>query len=149
MSSSLHPKPKISYESIMCILLGGLITCLIVTILLLPEIFVRESRDSSIFYLRNPSINKLASISSTLQAPRPKFILPISEIKTITCSDGSHGLLNDDYCDCSDGSDELLTSACSHILVGQHIFECDLNKKSIYASRISDGIYDCKDQADE
>jgi len=34
------------------------------------------------------------------------------------------GVLNDDYCDCPDGSDETTTSACSHLLVGKRVFSC-------------------------
>jgi len=146
--SPLHPKPKISHETLICLMLGGLITCLIITILLLPEIFVREENDSSIFHLRKPSASTTA-MRLTQHTTRPKMVLPISELQSIVCADGSFGYINDDYCDCADGSDEPSTSACSHILVGKQVFACDMDKTLLYASRIGDGIMDCKEQADE
>lgn len=68
----------------------------------------------------------------------------------IICSSGHTGIVNDDYCDCSDGVDEYLTSACSYILVGQKVFECDEavtaagnDNNILFTSRINDRVIDC------
>ena len=60
------------------------------------------------------------------------------------------GVLNDNYCDCEDGSDEPGTSACSGLLVGERIFRCrDEADTRIFASRVGDGRVDCPNGADE
>lgn len=68
----------------------------------------------------------------------------------IRCLDGDgDGYLNDDYCDCLDGSDESKTSACSHLTVSQSKFHCADGTAVIYSSRVHDGIKDCLDGSDE
>ncbi|XP_031100689.1 glucosidase 2 subunit beta-like isoform X1 [Ipomoea triloba] len=69
----------------------------------------------------------------------------------IKCKDGSgkftKSQLNDDFCDCLDGSDEPGTSACPN---GK--FYCKNAGHSplfIYSSRVNDGICDCCDGSDE
>jgi hypothetical protein len=69
--------------------------------------------------------------------------------KIFRCADGmSTGILNDDYCDCPDGSDEPRTPACSH-LIQTKSFACGDGHTFIYPSRIRDGIKDCPDGSDE
>lgn len=58
--------------------------------------------------------------------------------------------VNDDFCDCSDGSDEPGTGACA----GQKetLFYCPNDQSLasyVYASRVNDGICDCCDGSDE
>ena len=67
------------------------------------------------------------------------------------CIDGSATIpsdqVNDDFCDCEDGSDEPGTAACSN-----SSFYCanvGHAAKSIVSSRVNDGICDCCDGSDE
>ena len=60
----------------------------------------------------------------------------------------SSDLMNDDYCDCPDGSDEIRTSACSHVNTNDKLFPCN-DGESIFLSRVGDGIVDCSDGSDE
>ncbi|KAM9826916.1 glucosidase 2 subunit beta-like [Neosynchiropus ocellatus] len=73
------------------------------------------------------------------------------ERRSFLCIDGSKVIpfdhVNDDYCDCEDGSDEPGTSACSR---GR--FYCtNLGFRPHYipSSRVNDGICDCCDTSDE
>ncbi len=71
--------------------------------------------------------------------------------KDFGCLDGSQSIpfsyVNDDYCDCTDGSDEPGTAACSNSQ-----FYCE-NKQHepqyLMSSRVNDGICDCCDGGDE
>ena len=66
------------------------------------------------------------------------------------CDDGTLFLderVNDDFCDCKDGTDEAATGACNN-----QPFVCPCKPhtpKVVFASRVNDGICDCCDGADE
>ncbi|KAK6145020.1 hypothetical protein DH2020_021840 [Rehmannia glutinosa] len=74
-----------------------------------------------------------------------------SSSSAIKCKDGSKKFnksqLNDDFCDCPDGSDEPGTSACpSGKFYCKNIGHAPV---ILYSSRVNDGICDCCDGSDE
>jgi len=83
--------------------------------------------------------------------PLMKRALYDPNLQTFACLDGSRVIpvrhVNDDYCDCRDGSDEPGTSACP-----QGSFYCpnaQYKPSVIPSSRVNDGICDCCDGSDE
>ncbi|CAK9858796.1 unnamed protein product [Sphagnum jensenii] len=70
---------------------------------------------------------------------------------TIWCKDGTKSFprerLNDNFCDCADGTDEPGTSAC---LEGKfYCKDTGITPRRVFASRVNDGICDCCDGSDE
>lgn len=100
-------------------------------------------------------LSELSHVAGT-QVPRPRGV-PISKAslynpeRDFECFDGSRKMLfervNDDYCDCADGSDEPGTAACTN---GR--FYCQnagYEGQYISASHVNDGVCDCCDASDE
>ncbi|GMI84201.1 PRIORITY IN SWEET LIFE 4 [Hibiscus trionum] len=98
--------------------------------------------------------------SSSSSAPKDPFLgispqdekyYSKSSADSISCKDGSKQFsksqLNDDFCDCPDGTDEPGTSACPaakfYCKNAGHI------PKFLFSSRVNDGICDCCDGSDE
>lgn len=94
--------------------------------------------------------------ASAVEVQRPRGV-PLSkrqfyeEGKPFTCLDGSRTIpfdrVNDDYCDCHDGSDEPGTAACPN--GNFHCTNAGFRPMFIPSSRVNDGICDCCDTTDE
>ncbi|KAJ8614252.1 hypothetical protein CTAYLR_001102 [Chrysophaeum taylorii] len=74
--------------------------------------------------------------------------------KGMACDEGwtvvREAWINDDFCDCKDGSDEAATAACAG--VGGSSFLCENvghEARRIPTSRVRDGVCDCCDGSDE
>ncbi|XP_065195109.1 uncharacterized protein LOC135826426 [Sycon ciliatum] len=90
------------------------------------------------------------------RAPRLRGVEPsqrlrydLADGKQFHCLNGdgegiSASAINDEFCDCADGSDEPGTSACRN---GR--FFCPVERKHIFSSRVDDGRCDCCDGSDE
>lgn len=98
----------------------------------------------------------LSEGGSAVEVQRPRGV-PLSkrqfyeEGKPFTCLDNSRTIpfdrVNDDYCDCQDGSDEPGTAACPN--GSFHCTNAGFRPGFIPSSRINDGICDCCDTTDE
>ncbi|XP_015267713.1 PREDICTED: glucosidase 2 subunit beta [Gekko japonicus] len=98
----------------------------------------------------------LSGLASPVEVKRPRGVSLTNhhfydESKPFTCLDGSATIafdrVNDDYCDCTDGSDEPGTAACPS---GRfHCSNAGYRPQYIPSSRVNDGICDCCDTTDE
>lgn len=77
------------------------------------------------------------------------------DVDVFSCDDGRtrvpRARINDEYCDCADGSDEPGTSACAG-RTGAPGFYCPnlgSTPKTVASSRVDDGVCDCCDGSDE
>lgn len=127
------------------------------------EIFITE-KDFHRFRDSEPTVKRLVEVSSKREIIRGIRLRDIENYTKVfadqkfKCMDGSSELVwervNDDYCDCTDGSDETYTNACSN---GKFYCTKQMRHKTgrgqdvwIPSSRINDGICDCKlDCSDE
>ncbi|XP_041032876.1 glucosidase 2 subunit beta [Carcharodon carcharias] len=98
----------------------------------------------------------LFPLNSAVEVKRPQGVSLSNrhfydETKPFTCLDGSKTIpfdeVNDDYCDCKDGSDEPGTSACPN--GSFHCTNAGHRPRYIPSSRVNDGICDCCDTTDE
>mmetsp|Transcript_96006 Transcript_96006/g.200545 ORF Transcript_96006/g.200545 Transcript_96006/m.200545 type:complete len:462 (+) Transcript_96006:243-1628(+) len=99
----------------------------------------------------------LAAATATLSEWTPALALVAADSVPKECKNSvgkviplTPEVVNDDFCDCADGSDEPATGACA----GQEttMFHCEnigSTPQLIYTSRVGDGICDCCDGSDE
>jgi hypothetical protein len=112
-----------------------------------------DTQSNLTIHFNSSSLRQHKLYHDTLELER---LAPV-RIQYFTCADDSNALavLNDNYCDCADGSDENMTSACSNVVVQTRVFHCHSQEAyhfyptEIYPSRVNDGVCDCADGSDE
>ncbi len=102
----------------------------------------------SILLLTTLALTKASDLSCINGFTKKEVVIPVSKI-------------NDGYCDCIDGSDELLTDACSGsqnwagtgdhrgVMGDESRYHCPQQNIYLPLSRLNDGICDCCDGSDE
>lgn len=140
---------------------GGCARCLLTAVLLLYHTHFcaawGSSSGSTTTEKKDVGKTEKKPASIKLLGMDPKHMAYYADAKSngqFTCFDESHSMpwsnVNDDYCDCDDGSDEPGTSACA-----SGVFFCT-NKnghkrlqQKIPSSLVNDGFCDCCDGSDE
>ncbi|TYZ68085.1 hypothetical protein PybrP1_010027 [[Pythium] brassicae (nom. inval.)] len=83
----------------------------------------------------------------------PSLQQTLAAASTFSCDGGENRFdiwrINDNYCDCADGSDEPGTSACSHTAAVFHCANAGFFAQDLPTSRVNDQICDCCDGSDE
>ena len=112
----------------------------------------------AVLFLLAPAAAVPRGVPPTLadQYPVHDLGLPGPATRSFQCLSAPHLTLsahrvNDEYCDCVDGSDEPGTSACSHVSPSPQFF-CVANPSHTFfipTSRVHDGVCDCCDGGDE
>jgi hypothetical protein len=106
-----------------------------------------DGRSQSLKSLQN---KRVMSIKTNLRSV-PTIVDPSLPVY-MTCDNGSvnNAVFGDNYCDCKDGSDEILTDACSYYHPQELVYECkDPTARTVFMSRVNDNVCDCPNGADE
>lgn len=97
--------------------------------------------------VRSDNVRHASSTSDSMQIKEVE-----QPIQYFVCDGGAtvQAVFGDGFCDCQDGTDEVLTSACSFNFPAVRMFQCnDKHNTSIYLSRVNDFICDCPGGLDE
>ncbi|CAI7870208.1 unnamed protein product [Closterium sp. NIES-53] len=96
------------------------------------------------------AIGSLAAAPLSIRGVAPQDVAYFSG-NEVRCRDGSRSVavqrVNDDFCDCADGTDEPGTSACA--LSRFYCANRGHMPLTLFSSRVNDGICDCCDGSDE
>ncbi|KAK6436809.1 hypothetical protein LTR95_006999 [Oleoguttula sp. CCFEE 5521] len=104
----------------------------------------------ALLYLEYAAIAYAATDSSRPRGVSPDFAKFYKDPKSFTCISNpsihlSTSQINDDYCDCPDGSDEPGTAACSHLSPLSPHTPADTVRNTVNASLALPGFY-CKNK---